>query len=293
MKIKILFLLVLSSFISSCSSLPGSGKVEQKTLARSVALQLMEQGKKQYDLGNYESALENYQSALYQYSGINYPAGSLQALLALSRNYYSLGDLDRVQISLSLAESLVDRQGIPEQMRNVYNHYADFYLKEENFEKAEEYCNLESDIPFEENHSLNSERLRVLGTIYKKQRDYSQAMLFLQQALDMDMHLNEIQNQASDYYLIASIHSLEGRYSQAVISLEAALEKDSYMEYIPGVASDLTALGKVAVKQGEVDTAVFYFRRAYLAWKGLGHIGEMDTVAMQIQELTGESFYSP
>jgi len=293
MKNKILIFLILSSFLYSCSSLPGSDKVEQKTQNRSVALQLMEQGKKQYDIGNFESSLEHYQTALYQYSGINYPAGSLQALLALARNHHTLGDLDRAMSSLKLAESLVSRENLSEQMRNVYNHYADFYLKEGDFDKAEEYCNLITDLDLKINHTLNSERLRLLGTLYKKQKDYNQALLYLQQALDMDIVLNLVQNQASDYYLIASIHSLEGRYSDAVSFLESALERDSYLEYIPGVASDLTALGKVAVKQGEVETAVFYFRRAYLAWKGLGHAAEMDTVAMQIQELTGESFYSP
>lgn len=293
MKIPYLFLFASAFLLISCSSLPKSDTVEQKTQSRSIALQLMEQGKQQYDQGNYQASLDHYQLALYQYTGINNHIGSLQALLALSRNHHILGDSLRAKESLSLAESLVRREGMPEQIRNVYNHYADYFLKEGNFDKAEEYCFLESDLNLSTDNSLNSERLRLLGTLYKKQQDYNQALVNLQQALDMDIKLNLIQNQASDYYLIASIHSLEGRYAEAVAALEKALEKDSYLEYIPGVASDLTALGKVAVKQGEVDTAIYYFRRAYMAWKGLGNSLEMDTVAMQIQELTGESFYSP
>jgi len=295
-KLEILFpfyTLLLAAMIFSCSSAPKAENTEAITQSRSIALQLMEQGNKQYDQGNYAGAKQSFQSALNQYSGIDYSRGSILALLALGKTENLLGSQENALGYFRFALEISEKEKDSLQQRNVLNHLADFYLKKSDFEQALEYLNSPVDFETTQLDPVNSERLRILGTVEKKKQNYDQALDYFEQALSMDQNIYNRANMAADHYLIASIYSLQEKYSLALTALENALSMDKYIEYSPGVASDLTAMGVVASKQGDKESALYYFRRAYFAWKGLGRTIEMEELEDKIQELTGQSSLLP
>jgi tetratricopeptide (TPR) repeat protein len=242
----------------SCSSLPGAGKQEVVTQNRQVAKQLMEQGNSQYDNSLLDTALENFNTALYLYSGIDYPQGTVKALLAISRCHLALGDSVRSLKSLEQALDIAKREGQYPEQRKVWNRFAEYFLKMGDYEKALDYCQSGDLSQINETSDIHSERYRILGTIEKKQGNYESALANFNIALTMDEDLVSYSDWASDLYLISSIYSLQGNYSIAMEYLNDALGKDRYIEYIPGVASDLQALAMVSQKNGSTTDALYY-----------------------------------
>ena len=80
---------------------------------------------------------------------------------------------------------------------------------------------------------------------------------------------------ASDYYMIASVHSLDGRYDDAIRNATLALTLDKQIEDSRAIAKDLHALGLIASKKGDAAAAFEYFQRAYLVFTTLGLKADM------------------
>ncbi len=114
-----------------------------------------------------------------------------------------------------------------------------------------------------------------LGTAEKNLGDSAKALEYYGKALEINLASKLIDEAASDYYMIASVHSLDGRYDEAIKNATLALALDKQMENSPRIAKDLYALGLISTKKGDAAAAFDYFQRAYLVFTTLGFKADM------------------
>jgi tetratricopeptide (TPR) repeat protein len=186
-------------------------------------------------------------------------------------------------VGTSLAEDLKN----PVLIRDSANHLGNYYLATGDLVQAEKWYTYTEKLPQEMSEVL-SEYYRLGGTIAKREGNYEQALENYNRALETDNTLKEPTQIGINYYLQGSAYSLMGNYNMAVDSLLTALEKDRFYENLPGIAADLSALAQVMEKSDRLAEALIYYKRAYLAWKGLNREEKTEEIILKIEIIGGE-----
>jgi len=121
----------------------------------------------------------------------------------------------------------------------------------------------------------NAQLQHDLGTAEKNLGNSEAALSWFDQSLKINLAGKHLAEAASDYYMIASVHSREGRYDEALSNAARALALDKQVESSPGIAKDLYALGVISGKKGDQQGAFDYLQRAYMVCVTLGFKDDM------------------
>jgi len=153
---------------------------------------------------------------------------------------------------------------------------AELYLAKGDPGKARDILTEEQKTPAKTRTQPQSAQLfHDLGTAEKNLGNSGAALSWFDQSLQINLAGRHLGEAASDYYMIASVHSREGRFDEALANASRALALDKQVESSPGIAKDLYALGVISARKGDQQGAFDYLQRAYMVSTTLGFREDM------------------
>lgn len=281
-------LLVVLLF-SSCSTSPE--EPEELYTRRNQADALMLQGYQLTDSLNFDLASASFDEALDIYASVDHRDGMIQSLLALGRTRRMTGDTDAALELYHHAYSMAQFSDNPVLMRSVLNHQADLALRTGDPVRA---IDLLADTdPGVFDGRERSAQLRLKGAARYAMGAEDEALSLLVEAAEIAEAAGEDVVAAQAYYKLASIASLGARFNEAEAWALKALEADKSQEYGPGIAADLRALAIISAKSGKQDMAEDYYRRSWLAWRGLERLEDAEAARLELETLAGRPVSIP
>lgn len=246
--------------LGACSTLPG--KEDNKIVeTKNKAAESLNKGIFQFNAGRYDRALVLFEQALILNSSLDYEEGVVTVLNSIARTKLILGDEDEALSLLNKAMETAKRLGDESLVLISSGNLAEFYIKTGDLIKAE--IILEEKLP--DPTVIDTDEEALLGQKYslllRKRKQYDRSLIYLQSTLNYHMEKDSFKELASDYYMMASIHSLKKEYEQAISFGKKALQYDKMIEYPQGIAADLDALSIIFEKAGQSEQAVIYTQR--------------------------------
>ncbi len=209
-----------------------------QTLAvrKAQADQLLEQGIKQYERGQFEASRQTCQQALTIYQEIKDRLGEAQSLRNLGRAYFRLENYGKAkeyqQQSLAIAREIKDRL---EEGRSL-NELGNVYRKLGDYNKAKEYYQQSLAIAKEvKDRRGEGNSLADLGIVYHRLRDYNKALGFYQQSLEIRQKIGYRRGEGYSLNALGNVyHDLENsgkaiKYYQQSLTIAREV-KDTALE---------------------------------------------------------------
>lgn len=282
-------LVILMGLFSACSSPPK--EPDQVFTRRNQADSLMDQGHTMTDSLQLTGARASYEGALDIYASLDDRSGTVSALLALGRNSWAAGDPDSARDLFIHANALADQSGDARLVRDAMNHLADIALRSGDPVTAWEY--LDETTPAVTDGGIRAAQLRLMGAVKYELGSPDEANEYLSQSVGAALLSEDMNEAAQAWYKMASIASLEARFDDAEKLALKALEADKSGEYGPGIAADLRALAIINTKSGDAEEAEDYYRRAWLAFRGLGRDGDAEEARIELEKMIGRPVVVP
>jgi tetratricopeptide (TPR) repeat protein len=259
--------------LSACSSSPK--KSDTVITVKNQADQDTASGDAYYRQGRYALAMQFFTQALSQYTSVDDGEGIVRSYNAVGKCYIALGSPDDAE-SMFLRARERARLESPSLQFDSSVALAELYLAKGDPGRAREILSEELKAPPASRTQPQAAQLfHDMGTAEKNLGNSAAALDWFGQSLKINLAGKFLAEAASDYYMIASVHSREGRYNEALASAAQALALDKQVESSPGIAKDLLALGLISAKRGNQAAAFDYFQRSYLVSTTLGFREDM------------------
>ncbi len=259
--------------VLSCSTPPK--KSDTVSTTKNQAAQDAATGDGYYRQGRYELAVQFFTLSLGEYTSIDDTEGVIDVYNALGKTYISMGALSMAEDILTRARELAEGAK-PDLLFVTTLNLGELYLSKGNADSARATFEKALAMPAGSRTPAQTAILyHDLGTAAKNLSDPAKALEYYGKALDLDLAGKLTEQAASDYYMIASVHSLAGRYDDALKNATLALSLDKQIESSRAIAGDLYALGLISTKKGDTAAAFDYYQRAYLVFTTLGIKADM------------------
>jgi tetratricopeptide (TPR) repeat protein len=184
-------------------------------------------GKVYMEMNNYKAAIIFFEEALENATKINYPKGKAIAQGSIGTMFEKQGKyvqaLDYQKESLAIFEFLNDSLGIAminENIGSIYEDLANYPLAYSYFKNS--YQLLLGSHSRAEAHVLNN-----IGDVHRKSGDYTKALMYTQQSLDLSLAMQDNHLIESAYKDLSKTYALKGNYQKA---FQNRLESDMYRE---------------------------------------------------------------
>ena len=269
--------------LAACSSAP-KNQGEIYDLRRRAETRL-DQGNKQADQGNFETALVFLDEA-FQFAVLaDDPSLRVRTNLSHSNVLFSLERRDEAVLGWNEALGEAEQMRNQELMAISRIHINRGKLLSTNG-KAEAQSIREEvsrDLTL-----IKSDQLyvafawMVVGLAEKELGQYAQAEATMRRSLNIHEKARNNELAAYDWYLIASFRSLSGNYTGARQALETAINYDRRVENSWGLANDWRAMGDVHKKAGDIDASRAAYTRAAEIFRALGHEAAADETLSRI-----------
>jgi tetratricopeptide (TPR) repeat protein len=287
----ILLSLLAAMLITSLSCSTKPEEPEEIYTRKRQADALMLQAYSLTDALNFDLATASFDEALDIYAQLDNRDGVINALLGMGRNKRMTGKTEDARELYDHALSMAAFSQNPRLMRSVLNHQADLALRSGDPVKALDLL-ADTDPPVLDGRE-RSAQLRLKGAARYELGAEDEAIELLVKAVEVAESAEEVIVAAQAYYKLASIASLGARFDEAEAWALKALEADKTMEYGPGIAADLRALAIISAKSGRNDIAEDYYRRSWLAWRGLERFEDAESARMELELLIGRPVTVP
>jgi len=265
--------LLAASVLLSCSSAPKQS--DTVITVKRQADQDAASGESYYRQGRYPLALQFFSQALSQYTSVDDGEGVVRSYNSVGKCYVALGSFDDAERMFQRAHDRA-REDTPSLRFDSSVALAELYLARGDPARAREILMEEQKGDARgRSPQQTAQLLHDLGTAEKNLGNSDAALAWLEQSLKINVAGKYLAEAASDYYMIASVHSREGRYDDALASAGRALALDKQVESSPGIAKDLYALGVISAKKGDQQAAFDYLQRAYMVATTLGFRDDM------------------
>jgi tetratricopeptide (TPR) repeat protein len=257
----------------SCSSAPR--QPEAVITVKTQADQDTASGQAYYRQGRYQLALQFFSNALTQYTSVDDGEGIVRSYNAVGRCYIALGSPDDAEGVFLRARERAREEKAGALLFDSSTNLAELYLSKGDAQRAR--AILMEELPAVASRTPNqaAQLYHDLGTAEKNLGASPAALDYFARSLKINLDGKYYAEAASDYYMIASVHSRDGRYDEAAASAALALSFDKRVESSPGIAKDLYALGVIASKKGDQAAAFDWFQRSYLVFTTLGFKEDM------------------
>jgi len=265
--------MLAAAVVTSCSSAPRQS--DTVITVKRQADQDAASGESYYRQGRYPLALQFFSRALSQYTSVDDGEGVVRSYNAVGKCYIALGSLDDAERMFQRAHDRA-REDTPSLRFDSSVALAELYLAKGDPGKAKDILAEEQKADARgRSPQQSAQLLHDLGTAEKNLGNSQAALSWLDQSLKINLAGKYLAEAASDYYMIASVHSREGRYDEALASAGRALALDKQVESSPGIVKDLYALGVISAKKGDQQGAFDYLQRAYMVATTLGFREDM------------------
>ena len=264
--------LLAAGALLSCSSAPKQS--DTVITVKRQADQDTASGEAYYRQGRYPLALQFFSQALSQYTSVDDGEGVVRSYNAVGKCYIALGSLDDAERMFQRARDRA-RVDTPSLSFDSSVALAELYLAKGDPARARDILTEEQRTTTGRTPVQNAQLQHDLGTAEKNLGNSEAALSWFDQSLKINLAGKHLAEAASDYYMIASVHSREGRYDEALSNAARALALDKQVESSPGIAKDLYALGVISGKKGDQQGAFDYLQRAYMVCVTLGFKDDM------------------
>jgi tetratricopeptide (TPR) repeat protein len=266
-------LAVVCMLLVSCSSAPK--KSETVITVKTQADKEAESGESYYRQGRYDLAFQLFTRALSEYASVDDGEGIVRSYNAIGKSYIALGSLDEAEDILLRARDRAHAES-PTLLFDSSIALGELYLAKGDAQAARTTLLEAGAIPFPGRRPDQTAQLsHDLGTAEKNLGNSTKALEYFGLSLKTNLSNKYFAEAASDYYMIASVHSRDGRFDEALKYATLALSLDKQVESSPAIAKDLYALGLIATKKGDQASAFDYFQRSYLVSTSLGFREDM------------------
>jgi len=232
-------------------------------------------GEAYYRQGRYDLALQFFTQALSQYTSVDDGEGIVRSYNAIGKSYIALGSLDMAE-DIFLRARARARAESPSLLFDSSINLGELYLAKGDAQAARTILLEASTMPYPGRPPAQAALLHHdLGTAEKNLGNSPGALEYFGLSLKTNLSNRSFAEAASDYYMIASVHSRDGRYDEALKNALLALSYDKQVESSPAIAKDLYALGLITAKKGDQAAAFDYFQRSYFVSTSLGFRDDM------------------
>jgi tetratricopeptide (TPR) repeat protein len=258
-------------FLCACSSAPKAGD-EVYSLRKQAETQL-DEGNKEADRGNYESALIMLNEARRIAVSADDPSLRIRTGLSRGNVLFTLGQAEEAAAAWKNALAEAEQLGNPELTAVSRVHQARGRLLSPGGAASAQAIREE----------VNGEMAAITDSLYtafahmvsglaeKELGRYAEAEAALSLSVAIHEKERNLEKAAYDWYLIASFRSLAGNYNGARQALETAMTLDRRVENSYGLATDWRALGDILKKAGQAEEARQAYRRSAEIFRALGH----------------------
>ncbi len=289
----------------SCSSAPKQS--DTVITVQTQADQLAASGQGYYRQGRYELALQFFSQALSQYTSVDDGEGIVRSYNAVGKCYIALGQVEPAEGVFLQARERAREDHAASLLFDSSVNLGELYLARGDAVKAraillEEMQGTASAAGAAggtgaasaagaaagssggsavatgaavRTPSQTAQLYHDLGTAEKNLGNSAPALDWFDRSLKINLAQKYFAEAASDYYMIASVHSIEGRYDEAMKNASLALAYDKQVESSPGIAKDLYALGMISAKKGDPASAYDWLERSYHVSTTLGFKDDM------------------
>jgi len=278
--------LLLALGLAGCSSAPAPS--DSVSTVRNQAVENTAFGNGYFKQGRYELALRYYSQALSYNVSIDNREGVVLSYNDVGNVYMAVEQFDMAETTfrkaLDLAEGIAPRYAFTTclNLGKLYLRKADPVKAMEAFDKARA-------VPEKD---VDRGDLAVLyhniGIGWRDQGEFGKASESLAKALEINVALKAYEQQADNWYMMASVASKQGDTQGAMDKAETALQIDKKRENSLGIAKDLAALGTISLKRKDAGAAYGFFQRSYLIYTTLGNKSEMRRLLEQLVPLAEE-----
>ena len=278
--------LLVALLMAGCSSAP-KPKLEINSV-KNEAAQYTTAGNANFDQGNYSEARKFFELALQDNLSIYNEPGMVGSYNSLGKVYLAVGDLDGAEVDFRNAQDVAKRLNNLELLIETESNLGELQLARG--QRSEALATFKGALAkAADPQSLIAARLdHNIGAAYKELGDYASALEFLERSLALHLALKAAGEQASDYYMIASVYSKENDFKQATDYATLALASDQKMENKPGIASDLLALGLIAERSGDLKTAYTRYFASFQVYKSIGLVANVKELLGRLARIASD-----
>jgi tetratricopeptide (TPR) repeat protein len=252
----------------SCSSAPAP--TDAVFRVKNQAAQDSTSGEGYYRQARYDLALQFFTQALNGYTSIDDTEGVATCCNLIGKTYLVTGSFDQAETMFSRARGKA--HGVsPSLVLDATNSLGELYLARGDAPKAlatfQEALALP---PAAQTPARTALLYHNMGTAEKNLSHLSAALEYYQKSLQINLSNKLNAEAASDYYMIASVHSKQGRFDEALKNADVALALDKRVENSPGIAEDLYALGLISTRRKDPAAAFDFYQRSYSVYATMG-----------------------
>jgi tetratricopeptide (TPR) repeat protein len=279
-------MLLLALFLIGCSSVPKDEEPQKASDVKNQAADYAGFGDLYYGRAQYDQALKFFELSLQENISVNNEEGIIKSHNSIGKVYAAQGDSDLAMNHFNQAYRLAKKHQEPMLLSQCENNIGEMYLRRDQsgdalslFTKAVKRLDgLDFEKLKKDDDTIKDHRPVLYhnsGVAYKQQKNYSEALQWLQLALELNTEANLYKDMADNYYVIASVYSKQNQFEQAVEHASLALDYDKLAENKPGIAKDFLALGLISWKAGLKEEGYAFFSESYFVYKTLGLQEEM------------------
>jgi tetratricopeptide (TPR) repeat protein len=258
---------------ASCSSKPkNTGEVYAQRLQ---AERLLEQGNKEADRGNYESALLLVNNSKRLAILVDDPGLQVRTGLSLGNVLFNIGLREEASAEWDAALAEAMTRGTPELAAVSRIHIARGNLLSGGMGAQQVLDQVNREMG-----AIKSDQLYiafswlVIGLSQRELGLYREAETSVRRSLDIHEKGLYFEQASYDWFLIASVRSLAGNYNGAIQALQSAIALDRRVENSWGLASDWRAMGDVYKKAGNDAESREAYLRAAAIFRAMGNDDE-------------------
>ncbi|MBE9001075.1 tetratricopeptide repeat protein [Nostoc sp. LEGE 12447] len=259
-------LLPISSYIVSTTA-----QAQTSQNRKIEADKLLEQGKQEFERGQYQNAIQSWQQALAIYQELKDHNGEANSLMNLGEAYRNLGQYPKAiefyQQSLAIFRQIGDRNGEATSLNNLGNVYS--ILGQ--YPKAIEFYQQSLAI-FRQTGDRNGEAtsLNNLGLAYNSLGQYPKAIEFYQQSLAIFRQIGNRNGEAYSLNNLGEAYRNLGQYPKAIEFYQQSLAIFRQTGDRNGEAYSLNNLGLAYNSLGQYPKAIEFYQQSLAIFRQIG-----------------------
>ena len=164
----------------------------------------------------------------------------------------------------------------------AYNIFNRFNMEMESIKCLDKIISLAEDTG---SLAWKSYALNEYAEIFKDKNEYSAAIDYYKDALEIDRELNDPESIANDLHNIASLHYNQENYSKALKFFQDALKIDKELNILSNQANRQWWIGSVFSKINKTQSALTYLKKALRLYNKLGYSEEAKEIQSFINNI--------
>lgn len=238
---------------------------------------LFKKGVKLFEESKFDKALDTFQSALSIYESIAEKGGEGDTLMKLGATYEVLGRYENSLKSYQQAAEIFRQLQEKDNYVGALSGAGIIFLRTGRYAKSIENFQQAISILPEASVPLNG-----LGLAYAYLRQYDQALIFYNRALDRLKKYNLRKGLSATLLNIGTVYELLGETDKALFFYQESLSISQEINYLTGQDRSLSAIGELQVKLQNYDEAMTVFEQALAIAE---QIGDLRGVAIALNGL--------